>query len=319
MPSAKNIVVIGGGTGVYTVLSGLKRHPHNLTAIVSMADDGGSTGVLREEFGILPPGDIRRALVALSDHKQEFLAELFNYRFSEGKSLEGHSFGNLFITALERIHGDFEKAVEEAGRILKVSGRVIPVTLDNTRLHAELENGEVVRGEHNIDVPQHNPELRIKRVFLDPTARANRNAVEAIREAHLVIIGPGDLYTSIIPNLLVRGIPEALGESEGKKVYVCNVMTKLGETHGFRAIDFVNEIEKYTREDLLDVVLLNKHVPSRGLKERYFKEERAEPVSYTLRDFASKNLKAVEGNLLRKGSFIRHDPRKLANHLVKLV
>lgn len=319
MATKKHIVVIGGGTGVYTVLSGLKRYPSHLTAIVSMADDGGSTGVLREEFGILPPGDIRRALVALSDHREEFLAELFNYRFSEGEGLEGHSFGNLFITALERIHGDFEQAVDEAARMLRVKGRVIPVTLDDTRLHAELENGEIVRGERNIDVPKHNPRLRIKRVFLEPAARANKNAIRAINDAHLVVIGPGDLYTSIIPNLLVRGIPKALNDSPAKKVYIPNVMTKLGETHGFRAIDFVNEIERYTRQGILDAVLVNKRIPPQNLQERYFKKEGAEPVSYTRDDFASKDLAVIEGNLLRRGAFIRHDPQKLARHLVKLV
>mgnify|MGYP001559404546 FL=1 len=243
--SGKKIVVIGGGTGVFTVLSGLKKYFSDLTAVVTMADDGGSAGILREEFGILPPGDIRRALIALSDSDNEILSKLFAYRFSEGRGLTGHSFGNLMLTALERITGDFNTAIAEASRILSVSGRVFPVTLTRTSLHAELEDGRVIMGETNIDVPSHDGNLKIRKVWLAPSADMNPAVGAAIREADAVIIGPGELYTSLVPNVLVRGLPEALKKSKAKKIYVTNLMTKFGETNHFKASDFLAAMENY--------------------------------------------------------------------------
>jgi len=312
----KNIVVIGGGTGVYSVLSGLKRYPHSLSAVVSMADDGGSTGVLREEFGILPPGDVRRALVALSE-SEKFLSDLFNYRFNEG-SLEGHNFGNLFITALERLTGDFEEAIEEAARLLRVRGSIIPVTLTDTRLFAELENGNIVRGEANIDIPKHDPTLKITRVYLEPHARANERALEAIRRAHLIVIGPGDLYTSILPNLLVEGLRGAIRRAPAKKVYVCNLMTKLGETNGYGTADFVREIERYLGRNTLDVVLVNNKPPRRSRLLYYLYHDGSEPVR---NNFESGELphRVMEMDLLREGNFVRHDPEKLATALTSFL
>ena len=206
----KKVVVIGGGTGVFTVLSGLKKYDYALSAIVTMADDGGSTGVLREEFGMLPPGDVRRALVALSASDNKVMSELFNFRFEKESSLKGHSLGNLLLTALEKITGSFSDALKEAVNILNVKGEVIPVTLERTKLHAELENGAIIEGESNIDIPKHDPHLKIINEYLNPKAKANPDAVRAIKEADFVIIGPGDLFTSLIPNLLVDGIPEAI-------------------------------------------------------------------------------------------------------------
>ncbi len=311
----KKIVVIGGGTGVFTVLSGLKKYPVDLSAIVTMADSGGSTRILREEFGILPPGDIRRALVALAQ-SEKLLASLFNYRFNEG-GLSGHNFGNLLITALERIKGDFEKAIEEAGKILNIKGEVIPVTLKNTNLYALLENGQIIEGEANIDVPKHDPNLNIKKVYLKPQARANKRAISAILKADVIIIGPGDLYTSIIPNLLVQGIPQAIKKSLAKKVYVCNLMTKFGETNNFTGPDFIKEIEKYFGKKFLDYVIFNNKKPLASRIAKYEKKG-ATFVKYNKKDFQREKFKIIEGNFLRKKGFIRHDPIKLAQTTLRI-
>ena len=241
-PKDKKIVVIGGGTGVFTMLTGLRRYFNNLTAVVTMADDGGSTGILREEFGILPPGDVRRSLVALARTDNEVLAHLFNYRFQEGSGLSGHSFGNLMLTALERITGSFDGAIKEASRILAVQGQVLPVTLKKGNLYAELEDGAIIKGETNIDIPKHDGNLKIKKVWLKPKVSANAEALEAIMKADAVIIGPGDLYTSIVPNLLVDGVVKALNKTKAKKIYFVNLMTKFGETNGFKASDFVKTL-----------------------------------------------------------------------------
>jgi len=305
--SQKKIVVIGGGTGVYTLLTGLKKYFSNLTAVVAMSDNGGSTGVLREEFGILPPGDIRRALVALSQSDNKVLSELFSYRFQEGNGLSGHNFGNLMLAALERLTGSFEGAIDEASRILQVRGKIIPVTLSSSHLNATLENGTVIRGETNIDIPTHDPNLRIEHVWLHPPSQANPNAVGAILDADLVIIGPGDLYTSIIPNILVAGVSEAIRETEAKVLYVVNVMTKYGETNGFRASDFVNTMEEYLGKNTIDVVLVNgKPVSSSRLKA--YQEENAAPV---VNDLIDDTYKVIGRDLIRPRGFVRHDPGKL--------
>lgn len=319
MSKEKRIVVIGGGTGTYTVLSALKKSSVYLSAIVSMADDGGSTGILREEFGILPTGDVRRALIALSKHPDELLAKLFNYRFREG-GLDGHNLGNLIITALERICGDFEKALVEASRLLAVeNGEVIPVTLSSVRLLAELENGSVIKGETNIDIPKHDGELAIKRVWLEPDARANHKALKAIKQADLIVIGPGDLYTSVLPNLLARGISEAIEQSKAKKIFICNLMTKYGETHGFVAKDFVSALENYLGEEVLDAVIFNNQKPPEAVLKRY-RQERAFFVDPFFDKAAGlKKLKVVKTGLIRKGELIRHDHQKLAEAILKLV
>lgn len=311
----KRIVVIGGGTGCFTVLSGLKKYPIQLSAIVSMADNGGSTKILREEFGILPPGDVRRALVALSQ-SEKLLSDLFNYRFNEGR-LSGHNFGNILITALERIKGNFEKAIKEAGKILNIKGEVIPVILENTNLYAVLEDGQIIEGETNIDIPKHDPHLEIKKVYLRPQVKANKKAKSAILRADLIVIGPGDLYTSIIPNLLAKGIPEAIKKSRAKKLYVCNLMTKLGETNHFTDLDFIKEVEKYLGGKLLDYVIFNNQKPSSARIAKYEKEG-AIPVKYNRRNFPGRKPEIIEGNFLRKKGFIRHDSHKLAKTLLKI-
>lgn len=308
------IVVIGGGTGVFTVLSGLKKYKVDLASIISMSDDGGSTGVLREEFGILPPGDIRRAIVAMAPADHRLLADLLNYRFEEG-GLKGHTFGNIMLTALERLTGSFEIAVDEACRLLGVRGEVLPVTLDNVRLCAKLEDGMEIRGETNIDIPKHDGNLAVKKVWLEPPARPNIRALYAIREADMIVLGPGDLYSSIIPNLVVRGIPEAIRKSQAKKIYVVNLMTKWGETNNFAARDFIAAVEDYLGRDVLDFVLINTKRPS-PMRLRLYEEEFAKFVETN--DLPEKPV-PILGDFLRRRGFIRHDPDKLAKALLSLV
>lgn len=307
----KSVVVIGGGTGVFTVLSGLRQYPLNLTAIVSMSDDGGSTGVLREEFGVLPPGDIRRALIALSD-ADKTLADLFNYRFKEGSSLKGHSLGNLLLTALERITGSFNDGIKEAVRILNVKGQVIPVTLTPSRLCAILEDGTKIEGETNIDIPKHNPNLKITKVFLDPEVDANPEALQAIKNADVVILGPGDVYTSILPNLAVKGIINSIKKSKGKVFYIANIMTKYGETNNFKASDFLNKIEDQVGEARINKCFVNTRKPKNTkIIDRYKKEH----VEFVENDFLNSDKKIVAGDFLRHGMFLRHDPEKLAKKI----
>ncbi|MEK7173848.1 MAG: gluconeogenesis factor YvcK family protein [Patescibacteria group bacterium] len=313
----KKIVVMGGGTGTFTVLSGLKKYPVQLSAIVSMADDGGSTGVLREEFGVLPTGDVRRALIALSSHPDKFLSDLFTYRFQEG-AISGHSFGNLILTALERITGSFEGAVEAAARLLDVRGEVIPVTYSNVRLFAELDNGDIIRGETNIDIPKHNGSIPIKRVWLEPEAHANPAAVKALLDADMIVLGPGDLYTSIIPNVVVPGIRTAFVKSRAKKVYVTNLMTKHGETNGFSGKDFVAVFDKYIMPELFDVLIVNTKKPSERVLERY-RNEQAVWIEYDDIKNEGNKLKIIQAPLLRAGMLVRHDSKKLAKILIKLL
>lgn len=313
----KKIVTIGGGTGTYVVLSALKNFDFNLSAIVSMADDGGSTGQLRDDYGVLPPGDIRRSLVALSAASKS-LRRLFEFRFEDGK-LAGHNFGNLFLSALEKTEGGFHHAVSTAAQVLNVKGRVIPVTLSNVRLGAELENGKVVNGESNIDIPKHDSSLKIKKIFLKPVAKPNREALKAISEANLIIIGPGDLYTSILPNFLVPMVARAVATSRARKIYVCNLMTKNGETNNFTAPDFLSTLEKYLAPKCIDYIIVNTKRPGAVRLKRYA-EEQAQPVAWPS-DFKGDPGKTtvVKADLLTKSGLIRHDPKKLANKILNLL
>lgn len=315
---SKSVVVIGGGTGVFTVLTGLKKYPYNLAAIVSMADDGGSTGVLREEFGTLPPGDIRRALVALSATDNETVSKLFNYRFKGKGALSGHSMGNLLLTALEKITGSFDGAVAEAVKILNVKGKVIPVTLKDTYLYAQLEDGTVIKGETNIDIPKHDGSKKIKKLFLRPEVSANPEAVQSILEADYVILGPGDLYTSILPNLITKDIVNALNKTRAKIIYIVNIMTKFGETYGFKASDFVQVIQDHLGGAVIDYCLVNTEKPTGAILARY-SEDREEPVGFDSKYFEDKKLKVITGEYLRKGKYLRHNPIKLARDLSKII
>ncbi len=254
--SYPNIAVIGGGTGLSTMLRGLKTHCCNITAIVTVADDGGGSGVLREDLGMLPPGDVRNCILALSN-TEPILGELLNYRFKDGR-LKGQNFGNLFLAAMNGISINFQDAVQNMSSVLSVAGKVLPVTLDSVELEAELENGVVVRGESNIPKEAISQGSAIKDLRIIPKeAEAVEDAILAIREADAIVLGPGSLYTSIIPNLLVEEIGKEVQKSKAKKIYVCNVMTQPGETTNFNVSDHIKEIYKYCGENSIDYVIPN--------------------------------------------------------------
>jgi uncharacterized cofD-like protein len=307
------IVCIGGGTGTYTALMGLKRYDVDLTAIVSMADSGGSSGVLRDEFGHLPPGDVRRCLLALSaEPGAGTLRRLFEYRFERGSWLNGHSFGNLLITALTEITGAPDLAIQEAANILNVKGRVLPVTLDAVQLCARLEDGTVVNGETHIDRRTVGAEAGIAEVWLTPQAKAYAPAVDTILSADIVVIGPGDLYTSVIPNLLVEGVAEAIGRSHAYVVYVCNLMTKHGETDGFKASDFVAEIQRYLGSPgHLNQVIVNQGEAPEELLAQYHREGSV-PVEPDLEACMRLGPRVVAAPLAASGTLWRHSPEGLA-------
>ncbi|GMR19038.1 MAG: hypothetical protein BMS9Abin34_162 [Patescibacteria group bacterium] len=326
----KKVVVLGGGTGTYAVLSGLKKYPLEITAVVSVADSGGSARKERDEFGLLPVSDIRKALLALSeeDGREGVLRELFNYRFAEGVGVEGTTFGNLFLVALSNILGSQEKAVEEAGNFLRIKGRVLPVTLDETNLVAEYEGGVTVVGEHDIDEPKHDGKLAIRRVYLLPKVKANPKAIKAIKNADLIVVGPGDLFTSLLPTLLVEGISKAVEKSKAKRVYVLNLMGRFGQTNGFPASRYLSELGRYL-EVAFDYILVNNVPPPRAILRYYATSEKSYPVEDDLRngsgvrvirgDFLShRTFKPQKGDKLKR-SLLRHDPDKLARVLVKIL
>ena len=313
----KKVVVIGGGTGCPTVLRGLKKYDVDITAVVSMFDSGGSTGILRDEFGVLPPGDVRRCLVGLAQENGEnTVRELFNYRFDAECSLKGHSFGNLFLTALTKITGSDAEAIRKAGKVLNIKGKVLPVSVSHAHLGAELENGRTIVGETNIDIPKHDGNLKIKRVFLLPEAEIYSETKKAIENADWVIIGPGDLYSSIMANLLVKGMPEALKKSKAKKVYVCNLMTKWGETTNYTAADHVREIMRYAGGKV-DYMICNNRKGSKELLEKY-EEEKAFPVAIDKKTIKELGVTLIESDIISEPVLIRHDSEKLAKILVEL-
>ncbi len=305
------VVVIGGGTGLYTLLSGLKNFNFDISAIVATSDSGGSSGILRDEYGILPPGDIRRCLAALSESEQ-LLRKLFEHRFSKG-GLKGHSFGNLLITALTEITGSFEEAVQEAAKILAVKGKVLPCTLDNVSLCAELENGKILKNQVEVETFRLTHNTRIKRLFLEPEARAYGPALDAIREADLIILGPGSLFSSVLANLLIKEIPAAIRNSKAKKVYVVNIMTEHGETDGFTASQHVKEVERYLKGKL-DYVVVNTVKAPEGLLQKYEEEYKTQVKT----DVENINANVIKGDFLRKENLLRHDSYKLAEAIAKL-
>ncbi len=314
MSKIPRIVCLGGGNAMpKAVLPGLKNYPVKLSVICAMLDSGGSAGRLRKDYQITSPGDIRRAFIALANTSPA-IQELFNYRFQNG-ALTGHNFANLFITALELSTGSYEKAFKEFGKILNVEHEVLPVTLDNSNLHAILENGKLISGEKNIDIPKHNGNLKIKKVFLRPKARAYPQAIEAIKKADLIIIGPGDLYSSLSQILLTEGIPEAIRKSKAKKVYICNLMTKFGETNNFSILDFTNEIERYLGSKV-DYAIYNNFVPAKQIIKKYKKRHR-ELLDLVRINENLPRKKFIGKNLLKKNS-IEHDHQKLAEIILKL-
>ncbi len=328
----KKVVVVGGGTGTYTILLGLKKYPLELSAVISMMDSGGSNRVLRDEFGLLPTSDLRQCMVALaSDKSHEILRKLFTYRFSQGTGISGMTFGNLFMAALTEIYGSQEESITKTCEILDVKGQIIPVTYDDTHLIARYDNGEQVLGEHFIDEPKkENGKHKIVELELIPKARANKKALQAIKEADLIIFGPGDLYTSIICNLLVEGIAEAIKKSKAQKVYVLNLMTKFGQTTNYTAKDHLDDLEKYLGKGVIDTVVINKTQKFPPSILRRYKEEKAFLVKDGLGKI--KGLKIIKRDLVccnkiysktqsdkLKRSLIRHDSDKLAKILFKLL
>ena len=307
------VVVVGGGTGLSTLLQGLKAYTSNITAVVTVADDGGSSGRLREEFGVLPPGDIRNCLVALAE-TGPLLQRLFQYRFSGDSVLRGHNFGNLFITAMTQITGDFERAIQASSRVLAIRGRVIPSTCMKVRLVAEHEDGTLTVGESKIsDYP-----VSIRRVYLEPAdAAPTQEALSAIREADIIALGPGSLYTSIIPNLLVDGIVAAVTQSKALKVYVCNVMTQFRETAGFKASDHVRALVAHTNPGIVQVCIVNTNPVPEPLLERY-RQEHAEPVEADTETVRKLGYQVVADAVISVQDYVRHDSDKLARSIISL-
>lgn len=321
------IVVIGGGTGTFAVLQGLKEYPVDLTAIVTMMDSGGSSGKLRDELGVLPPGDVRQCLVALATSSQ-LMRDLFSYRFTES-DLKGHTFGNIFISAMEKTTGSMERAIEEIGKILRIQGRVVPVTFDKTELCVDLNDGTTIVGETHIDeLEAHKKRARITKAFLSHSVKPNPKAINAITEADLILIGPGDLYTSIIPNLIVPRVRAAIKRSSAKKVFVLNLMTKYGQTTKYTAVDHLKDLETYLGKKTLDAVLINNTKPqpkTLAWYEDYGEEpvldDVTEKTRYHLlhRDLIKDVVLEKASSDKLKRSIIRHDPEKLAKVVIELL
>ncbi len=303
------IVVIGGGTGLSTLLRGLKAFSSNITAVVTVADDGGSSGRLRKEFGVLPPGDIRNCLAALADEEKLF-TELFQYRFSNGEGLNGHSFGNLFLTAMADVTGDLEKGIEASARVLAIRGRVLPATLEDVRLWAELEDGRRVEGESNI------PDAggKIIRVGCIPESpKALPEVIRALQEADLIIMGPGSLYTSVIPNLLVPEISATIAASHAQRIYICNIMTQRGETDNYSVADHVQAIEKTVGYRIFDTVLMQEDNPKIYLDK--YRQKGSQPVRIDRECLTLMGIQLVLADVLEENhekAIIRHNSRRLA-------
>jgi uncharacterized cofD-like protein len=328
----KKIVTIGGGTGSFTLLSGLKKYPVEIAAIVSMADDGGSTGQLRDELGVLPPGDVRQCLVALSESSEK-MRELMNYRFEEG-SLKGHSFGNLLLSALEKMNGSFTKGVDEAMKILRVRGEVIPVTTEDIALRMVLKDGTVLDGEDAIGAHRAFQNIGIESFGYRSKVGANPQATKRILQADVVVIGPGDHYTSILPNLLIKEIAQALKKTKATVIYVCNLTNKRGHTAGWSVEDYVASLEKYIGPKALDYILMNTKKPLPHLVEKYEREEgKNSLVELRGRKLLEGRYEIVKGNFVSSKklavnlsdaialtrSFIRHDSAKLARAIMFLL
>ncbi|MEM5016121.1 YvcK family protein [Metabacillus indicus] len=310
-----NVVIIGGGTGLSVLLRGLKVYPVDITAIVTVADDGGSSGRLRDELSIPPPGDIRNVLAALSD-VEPLVENLFQHRFNKGNSLTGHSLGNLILAAMTNITGDFFHAVTEMSKVLNVRGKVLPAANKSVVLHAEMEDGTIVSGESKIPYSG----KKIKRVFLSPeTIEPLEEAIDVIRKADLILIGPGSLYTSILPNLLVPKLGDEVCKAKAKKVYICNVMTQAGETLDYTASDHVKALNDHMKCPFIDTILVNDEVIPDMMKALYA-EELAKPVNYDIEALRELGLEIVHDKIVSyENNVIRHDTVKVAKLLYEMI
>ncbi|MCH1625766.1 gluconeogenesis factor YvcK family protein [Ferdinandcohnia quinoae] len=314
-PTQPKIVIIGGGTGLSVLLRGLKYQPVDITAIVTVADDGGSSGRLRDEMDIPPPGDIRNVLAALSD-VEPLIEDLFQHRFAGGNGLSGHSLGNLILAAMTTITGDFVHAIGEMSKVLNVRGKVLPASNRSVILHAEMEDGTVITGESKIPYSG----KKIKRVFLTPDHIEPLNeTLTTIREADMIIIGPGSLFTSILPNLLVPKIGEEVLRAKAKKIYICNVMTQAGETLNFTASDHVKALYDHMGESFIDTILVNDEEIPEHIQEKYA-EELAQPVFYDTEKLSALGLKIINDKIISyEGNVIRHDTNKVASLLYDIL
>lgn len=312
------VVAVGGGTGLSTMLRGLKQYSSNLTALVTVADDGGGSGVLREDLGMLPPGDIRNCILALAD-TEPIMQKLLQYRFQDGM-LKGQSFGNLFLAAMDGISDSFEEAVKKMSDVLAVTGTVLPITLEDVRLCAETDNGNTILGEFNIGHRSDGDKSRINRVFLNHNkVKPLNEAIEAIMEADIVVLGPGSLYTSIIPNLLVDGVCDALGKTRAVIVYVCNVMTQPGETQGYKLSDHIKAIEKHSHRGLIDYCIVNTSTIPEEMIERY-RNDGAELVKVDFDIVKKMGIEIITGDFKSiNNGFVRHDSNKLSKKIMELV
>ncbi|MGE5379720.1 MAG: gluconeogenesis factor YvcK family protein [Methylocystaceae bacterium] len=308
------LVVLGGGTGLSMLLRGLKNYTEKLTAIVTVSDDGGSSGRLRRELGMMPPGDIRRCLVALAS-RESLMEQVIQYRFQQGEGLQGHTLGNLLLTVMTEITGDFMTAVTEVSKILAVRGRVLPAALQMVTLGAEMGDGQVVHGETAI----RNYHAPIKRIFIEPGAvDPPSEALQAIAEADLIIMGPGSLFTSVVPNLMVPAIKAAVIAANCPRVYVCNIMTEHGETDGFSVADHLKVIYRHVEQPCLDYVIVNNRAITEEVAQRYALEE-AYPVTYFEPAVEVMNIKPVLADLLGEGVLAWHDSERLSRVLVGLL
>lgn len=308
------VVVIGGGTGLSVMLRGLKTKTYNITAIVTVADDGGSTGRIRQDLDIIAPGDLRNCLVALAD-KEGLMEKLFAHRFGGSGNLTGHSFGNLFIAALIEVLGDVEEAMDATSKVLKVRGKVIPATAEKVSLNAELEDGRVIHGESQIP----HAHGKIKRVFTTPAQpQAIQSAVQAIKDANTIVFGPGSLYTSVIPNLCVPEIAAAVCQSKAKKIYICNVMTQPGETDGYSVADHVRAINRQVGQSVIDFVLANKSEINPAMLEKYASVG-SQPVTIQKKDISQTGAILISADLVDQNTGVTHDTKKLANVLFDLI
>ena len=310
------VVVIGGGTGLSTMLRGLKKYTSHITAIVTVGDDGGGSGKIREDLGMLPPGDIRNCILALAD-TEPLMEDLLQYRFTEG-SLKGQCFGNLFLAAMAGISENFEDAVQKMSSVLAVKGKVLPVTLDDMKLVAELENGEIIEGESKIPSEVIVRKTSIKKLAIKPIdAKPLEEAIKSINGADVIIMGPGSLYTSIIPNLLVKGISEAICKSDAKKVYISNVMTQPGETDGFKVSNHLKVLMDYGVAENIDYVIANNGIIPPDIKEKYAKEN-AELVVLDYENISNLNVKIIEADLIKiTKRYVKHNAEKLAELIIK--
>jgi len=325
-PHMKKVVTIGGGTGSYVILRGLKMYTLDITAVVTMFDSGGSTGVLRDEFGVLPPGDVRRCLLALSEGKRtEILRKLFAFRFENGNgngngkpsALHGHSFGNLFLVALSSIYGSDMEGIKKASELLDLKGKVLPVSLTKAHVHARLEDGTIIEGETNIDEPKHDGEKHITEVFLKPEATIYEETADEIMDADTIIICPGDLYSSLMPNFVVKGVSEAIQESTAKKILVAPLMTKWGETNGYTVSMVAKELCHYIGIEMFDAILCNTTKPDPAMLAAYAEEKKV-PMPFDTVELETYATEIILGDFASESDLARHDSDKVAKVLAEL-